>query len=353
MSKFYNLIRNNDTTTTLELLDAIGADWGIAASEFARELSAVDTPEIRVVVNSLGGSVFEGLTIYNLLAQHEARVTVEVVGVAASIASVVAMAADELLVSENAWMMIHNPWSLLIGDSDEMRKTADLLDALTGSLIKAYMRRAKEGYDEEYFRAAMAEETWYDAGEAEKVFGAKVVKAKKIAAKFDASNVFGRDLSHIFTAPPTAGEKQTTKKGDNTMDAEKLQNRVDALEAEKTELANKRETDIQNARLEAIDETAKTEADRKAGILSVTNKYNQDGDLDAIAIEALAGDTTVQNYRDQVMDVMAKRPVSNGIKPDASATPDLSEQDKLRNELKNETNPAKRAEISRKLRELR
>lgn len=115
-----------------------------------------------VRINSPGGDVFDGFAIYNLLKQHPARIKVKVDGLAASAASVVAMAGDEIEIADNALMMIHNPWTMAVGDAETMIETAALLEKVKGSIVTTYKARAKLSEDE--IVALMNSETWFDAG---------------------------------------------------------------------------------------------------------------------------------------------------------------------------------------------
>jgi ATP-dependent Clp protease protease subunit len=149
------------------IYDIIGASWfgGISAQQFAqdlRALGAVKTIDLRI--NSDGGDVFDGRAIYTNLAQHPARVVAHVDGLAASIASLIAMSANEIRMADGSYMMIHNAWGVSIGGSDEMRRTADLLDSVSGSIAETYAARTKN--DRAKIDQWMADETWFTAAEA-------------------------------------------------------------------------------------------------------------------------------------------------------------------------------------------
>jgi enoyl-CoA hydratase/carnithine racemase len=110
--------------------------------------------------------VFDGTAIYNALLRHPAKVNVQIDGLAASMASIIALAGDTVEMAENAFFMIHNPWSVVVGDSEDMRKEADILDKLSETAVKTYTRNSKLSEDD--VRAAMSAETWYSADEAKK-----------------------------------------------------------------------------------------------------------------------------------------------------------------------------------------
>ncbi|HFD3796926.1 TPA: ClpP-like prohead protease/major capsid protein fusion protein [Pseudomonas aeruginosa] len=146
------------------LYDEIGV-WGITAQQFARELKALgDLSLITLRIHSPGGDVFEGTAIYNLLKNHPARVEAHVDGLAASMASVIAMAADTIYMPENAMMMVHRPWGIQGGEADDMRRYADLLEKIEGTMVAAYM--AKTGKSEEDIKSLLKAETWMDGREA-------------------------------------------------------------------------------------------------------------------------------------------------------------------------------------------
>ena len=171
------------------IYDEIGRNFwgeGIAAEDLVKELSALDVKTIDVRINSVGGQVFEGLAISNALDRHPATVTTHVDGMAASIASIVALAGDQVRIAENAFMMIHNPIGFEIGDANAMRKMAEILDTLTGSLADTYV--AKTGKSEKVIRGMMDEETWFNAAEAlEAGLVDEVDEARAVAASFDLS----------------------------------------------------------------------------------------------------------------------------------------------------------------------
>jgi ATP-dependent Clp protease, protease subunit len=138
---------------------------GVTAQGFLKELRALgDVKQLDIRINSNGGSVFDGVAIYNALRQHPASKTVHVDGIAASIASIIAMAGDDIRMGEGAWMMIHDPSGLAIGTSEQMRDTADLLDGIKSQLVDIYTSRT--GLEPDAVQAMMAAETWMTAEDA-------------------------------------------------------------------------------------------------------------------------------------------------------------------------------------------
>jgi len=140
--------------------------WGdsVTASSIKSDLSGMQG-DITVRINSPGGSVFDGFAIYNLLRAHDGAVTVYVDGLAASAASVIAMAGDEVVMGDAAMMMIHDPWTMAIGSSEEFLKTAETLEKIKDSIVIAYLSRAK-GLDSDEVSNMMREETWMTSREA-------------------------------------------------------------------------------------------------------------------------------------------------------------------------------------------
>lgn len=148
----------NDTAE-ISIYDEIGF-WGVTAQQFAKDLKALgnNLKQINLHIHSPGGDVFDGIAIYNLLKNHPANKTVYIDGLAASMASVIAMAGNEIIMPENAMMMIHKPWGIQGGDADDMRKYADLLDKVESTLITAYT--AKTGKSETDLAEMLKVETW-------------------------------------------------------------------------------------------------------------------------------------------------------------------------------------------------
>ena len=157
---------------------------GLGAKQFAQDLKNLGpVAEIDIRINSPGGSVFEGLAIFNLLKTHQARKTVYIDGIAASIASVIAMSGDEVIMPDNATMFIHNPMGGAYGYSKDLRKTADELDKIKTAIMTAYRRT---GLDDSDIAQIMEEETLLLASEAKDLgFADTVVESIPMAALYD------------------------------------------------------------------------------------------------------------------------------------------------------------------------
>lgn len=150
-------------TVEISIYEEIGG-FGITAKQFSEDLKALgDVSHIDLRIHSPGGDVFEGIAIYNLLRNHPADITVYIDGIAASMASVIAMAGDRVLMPENAMMMIHKPWGISGGNASDMRDYADLLDKVETVLIPAYAR--KTGKSAQEIATMLEDETWMDGKE--------------------------------------------------------------------------------------------------------------------------------------------------------------------------------------------
>jgi len=176
-----------DNVAEILLYDAIDPFWGIGAKQFAEDIKDLgDVDEITVRINSPGGDVFDGLAIFNTLQSHRANVTTSVDGLAASIASIIALAGDAVWMAENAMFMIHNPFTVAIGDAAELRKTADTLEKVKDTLVSTYA--GKTGLESVEISDFMNDETWFDAHEAvEQGFADEVTGQVAVAASFDLS----------------------------------------------------------------------------------------------------------------------------------------------------------------------
>lgn len=150
------------TEAEISIYDAIGG-YEINAKDFADQLKALDAETIHLRINSPGGSVIDGNAIFNALKRHSAKVVTHIDGLAASMASVIAMAGDEVRMADNALIMIHNPWTVSMGDADDLRADADLLDKMSAAITSAYSRSQ---YSAEELKDLMDAETWMTAQEA-------------------------------------------------------------------------------------------------------------------------------------------------------------------------------------------
>lgn len=280
-------------TPQVLIYDEIGM-WGITAKDFNDALSKLGDlkgKDLHVRISSPGGDVFAGNAIYNMLRETGAKITVYVDAIAASMASVIAMAGDPVIMSENAIFMIHNPSAGVRGTSKEMNRIANLLDSLKAGMLAAY--EAKTGMDREQLSAMMDAETWMDAKEAvAHGFADSIGPAVEAAATFDLSR---------FKSPPAASVKAApaAQLKESTMDKTEI---VAAV----TE-ANKPLADAIGALVTALTPAAKEGADPKEApanaetpeqVAARVNKERDEYESEVEALCALAG--TPEAARDYI-----------------------------------------------------
>lgn len=167
---------------TISILEPIGQDYwgdGVTAKRIAAALRSIGNRDVTVVINSPGGDVFDGLSIYGLLADHKGRVKIKILGLAASAASIIAMAGDEIQIMRSGFLMIHNAWVVAAGDRQVLQETIDFLDPIDAALCDVYA--ARTGSEKSDLRAMMDRETWLagstavDRGFADSLLGAEDV----------------------------------------------------------------------------------------------------------------------------------------------------------------------------------
>jgi len=167
------------------IFDEIGT-FGLTAQSFIEEIKSYKDTPMSLHINCVGGDVFEGMAIYNVLKKRTARTTVYIEGIAASMGSVIALAGDEVVMAENSLFMIHNAWGGAMGEATEIRKTAALLDKISGEIADIYTKKTNLPYNR--VKEMMDEETWLSADEAFNLgFIDSISDAIKVAAKYDVS----------------------------------------------------------------------------------------------------------------------------------------------------------------------
>jgi ATP-dependent Clp endopeptidase proteolytic subunit ClpP len=179
-------MKGDDASAEISIFSEIG-EWGVTVSDFKKEFDALKSAKaITLYINSPGGSVFDGMAIYNILAGVKDKITTKVLGLAASVSSIIALAGKRLIMAEGTYFMIHDPWALAMGTGSEMRKTADLLDSIGNGMADIYA--ARSAYSRDEIVSLMAAETWLSADEAvEAGFADDVVESEAIAALGDLS----------------------------------------------------------------------------------------------------------------------------------------------------------------------
>jgi ATP-dependent protease ClpP protease subunit len=310
------------------LYDTIGESFfggGTSAVSFAEQLSAIgEVDQIDLRINSPGGSVFEGLAIYNALVASKATVSVYVDGLAASIVTVIAMSGDTISMAENAVWMIHEPRAIESGTSEDMMRMASTLETLTNSAVGIYASRT--GRDEAEIRTAMKAETWYSAAEAKAAgFIDAITPNKQITASFDAKQ---------FHKAPEWVQKQLTEMT-SFKEPEKVTQITQKTEEKPSVPSTVNANEIAMAVTAAIQKATADEAKRQTTITALCAQAKQ-----PTLAAAFCADTsiTISDVRDKLFEALCK---ANGPLGDQGGTASDAEQshdenDKYRAEFRAE-----------------
>ena len=268
--QWYNIQNKASETADIYIFDEIGM-YGVTAQDFIGEIKELKNTPINLRINSLGGDVFNGMAIYNVIKKREAKTTVYIEGIAASIATIIALGADEVVMSENSLFMIHNAWGGTMGDAKDMRKSAETLEKISTELTEIYMKKTGLSYD--VVSNMMDEKTWLNSEEAYELgFVDTISDAIKIAAKYDVSkfknitneqvqnklniNINNRKMTNELKEwfNNKVEEIVTAVKGDvkvsndvaeqtaitvNLGDNDEIKNKISEFETNNTELSNK------------------------------------------------------------------------------------------------------------------
>lgn len=194
---------NNNDELDIYIYDQIGDYWGdsYSAKDLLEDIKAESFNKINLYINSPGGDVFDGVAIYNILQRVKSdkniKVDVHIDGMAASIASIIAMVGDKIYMPANSMIMIHNPWTYTAGNAIELRKTAEELDKICDSMKAIYLKRFNQ--TDEKLTELLDSETWLTADEAlEYGLCDEVLEEVKMVAKFD-DKAF-RNYKHVPNA---------------------------------------------------------------------------------------------------------------------------------------------------------
>ena len=243
MSQGY-AIRSKGKNDPPEILiyEDIGEGWfsdGITAKQFAEDLKALgDVPAIDVRINSYGGNVSDGVAMYNALVRNGAKIKTYIDGMAASVASVIAMAGQEIVIAENAWMMIHDAWGIAIGNANELRRQADLMDSTSKTIAEVYVARTKQPLSK--VRDLMADETWMDAAQALDLgFATSMTENLRIAASGKPKQLY--QFRHL--PAELGGEKEAANDEDAEQAALRLRVSQAAMRMQRARLLSVRAAD--------------------------------------------------------------------------------------------------------------
>lgn len=308
MKKFWTMNQSEEKMNSAEITiyGSIGSSWwdeAVSASQFSKDLKELgnDINEITVRINSTGGSVYDGLAIRSLLKNHKAYVTVMVDGLAASIASIIAMAADKLIMAKGSMMMIHNPLSGGWGEAKDLREIADFLDKIRDSLVSVYA--ARTGKTSEELIELLDAETWMSAEEAVEMGFADEVEddiqvTAGIAGTIAVVNGVSMDISKYTNIPdlqafkvpkiPTSNNRITTKPGqeENRMDLETIKNDYPELYNQIKNEGKDEGIQSERDRLKAIDDLS------MVGYEDIINKAKYESGITAefVALEIVKAD---------------------------------------------------------------
>lgn len=214
---------------TIGIYGVIGDAWddGMTASRMAGLLRYIGDKPVTVVINSPGGDVFEGIAIYNLLKEHSKPVTVKIVGIAASAASIIALAGDKVEIAKSAFFMIHNAWTIALGNRHDMREVADFLEPFDSAMAEVYADFSGLGIEE--IIDMMDSETYITGTEAiEKGFATDLLPSDKESRSnediksLSAVASLNKIMADAGVSPEARGRiRKDFAKGDNP-EAEKL-----------------------------------------------------------------------------------------------------------------------------------
>ena len=160
-------------------------DEDVAPKDIQDLLYQIGDKDLDIYINSVGGSVFAGMAIYNMLKRHKGVKNVYVDGVAASIASVIAMAGDNIYIPKNSFLMVHRAWCRISGNADGLKKQAETLEALDEGILNVYKAKLKDEADIEVIKSLISKESWINGEEAHRYFNIEVTEANEISASFD------------------------------------------------------------------------------------------------------------------------------------------------------------------------
>ncbi len=291
---WFQMKATSETSADIYIYDEIGM-WGISARRFTEDLISLgNINHINLHIHSPGGEVFEGIAIYNQLKNHNATITVYIDGLAASMASVIAMVGDEIIMPTNAMMMIHKPWGVSWGDANDMRDYADLLDKVENVLIPAYME--KTGKTKEEIEAMLGEETWLTAEECvEHGFANTVIEPVKAMASLSSKRIeefksMPNSLKNTLKNSLANPRNTTTSSAPVVEPAPQSQNPT-----------NTQQPDTASIQAQA----RQAEQTRMNGIKDLFAMFG--GKHDSIMVECLTDiNCTVEQAKDIILDLVAK-----------------------------------------------
>ena len=321
MRPWFSMKKADDSSAEIIIYDEVGKSfWGeetISAKQFLSDLEALgDVESITLRINSPGGDVFDGISIYNALKNHGAKITAHVDGIAASIASYIAMSAHKIVMPSNAFMLIHGASGFVFGNADDMRSVADDLDRVDKSITATYVARSKTTAAK--LKAIMKEDRLMDAAEAKELgLADEVVKEVKMAAKFSlrllpeaaAERIRAETGAMQGDPPPAAAEPVGPGESDSAPPVASGDERG-AIEAPPEPRPPADVVPLKAAKQQGIDE-------HKAYVTAVTDLCRLAGAAERVGDYVRAG-TPVDEVRKELLaaraaaDVMPQHPLASG-----------------------------------------
>ena len=192
----------------------------ITPNEVKELLDSVKNKDLDIFINSSGGNVFAGLAIYHMLKRHEGKKTVYVDGIAASIASIIAMAGDEIHIPKNAYLMIHRSWIYTAGNKNDLLDTIAMLEKTDMNMADIYYEKALEGVTSEKILELMDNETWLTGKEAQSIFKIIADGDNKAVACLDGLNINDK-VPEILKAKLNKIEEVQNKENEKILELEK------------------------------------------------------------------------------------------------------------------------------------
>ncbi len=343
--KIVDAVESADEAEVL-IYDVIGG-FGFSAKDFIDQVKATKAKRLHVRINSPGGETFDGMSIYNYLRGMRGNVRVTVDGIAASMASVIAMAGSNICMAEGSMMMIHNPWGAVMGESSEARKMAELLDKIKDSIVKTYAVRT--GRDESEIKAWMDEEKWMTAAEAVELGFADEVDEAESAKSFAMFNLQG------FKNLP-AGVDIIAQA---TMNLEQALAEIVTLKATITTISSERDTHLSGLNQTRTDLTTATNRATKAEAdLVIANgkvtKVETDlatakGKVTKLETDLAAEKISVQAKVDEELAKLGQKRLNTG----GAAAVDGNTLEEIRAQMQTEKDPVALGRLAIRARELR
>ena len=328
---WYNLkAKAKDGPVEMSIYDEIGL-WGITAKDFIFDLGRAKGRDINLTLHTPGGDVADGLAIYNALKKHDGKVSITVDTVAASMGSVIALAGDETSIVDNGFIMVHNPWSMAVGNAADMEKASEDLKKFEKVLVNTYIDATGKGEDE--IRALMDAETWMTAEEAvENGFAGSITTATKAAASMsNFRGAFARNLESnrplpVGIVPSTKTEpKDKEMENETIIESEELQAKIDeltaALESKENELA-----EANALAAKSVEQNDEKVASVRADAAKIVEYGKAHSKVD-MAVAAIAEGKSIEAFKSELLDAYAEgievaEPVEEVIEVDANKEPE-------------------------------